>query len=335
MRYHGLLPLARLSHTRRRLCHDRRVRRAGLCLVLALVALGAGGEALPVARAAHTAVNLTGTWIGQDQGVYVIKQAGTTVTWFAHSADNKTWAHDFKGTVEGSYVVGTFKDRPGYGNRYQGPLVVRIVDNNHMVLAHSYNGVTSVLILTHSWTRQTPGGAASGPAPLGAMPAWVHQMINDFNLGISQPSGYLRETNLRYQECKQGAAAAPPDYTYIDGWLKTYTSVIETDFRSFSKFPPLWIDQIRKLPASPATTDAVARLQAVENLHGEELDAWAATFTALGRHECAASLGFLQRAAQAGAEGWADGYTGVRDIAALFGQGGSVSHQTPYAQKLG
>ena len=73
-----------------------------------LLALVAGG-ALTSASAHPAGWNLSGTWIGQDGGVFVVKQAGSAITWYGHSADNTTWAHDYKGTLEGDYVVGHFE----------------------------------------------------------------------------------------------------------------------------------------------------------------------------------------------------------------------------------
>jgi hypothetical protein len=122
-------------------------------------ALGVGLVSSSCASAAQRGWNLTGTWVGQDAGVFAVRQSGTTVTWYGHSAGNRTWAHDFKGTLTGDYVVGHFQDRPGFANRYQGDLVVHIVDNNHFEWVPSHNGVTSLAILTRSWTR------TSAPVP--------------------------------------------------------------------------------------------------------------------------------------------------------------------------
>jgi len=133
--------------------------RHGFGLGVLAVAFAIGGGSPSSASAAQTVWNLTGTWVGQDSGVFVVKQSGTTVTWYAHSADNKTWAHDFRGTLNGDYVVGHFQDRPGFANRYQGDLVVHVVDNNHFEWVPSHNGVTSLAILTRSWTR------TSAPVP--------------------------------------------------------------------------------------------------------------------------------------------------------------------------
>jgi len=122
--------------------------------VVSLVVLGAAfslaGSSL-ASTAAHSATwNLTGTWVGQDEGVFVVKQAGSTVTWYGHAADNKTWAHDFKGTITGDYLVGHFRDRPRYTNRYEGDIAIHILGNDSFVWIPSHNGVTSLAILTRS-----------------------------------------------------------------------------------------------------------------------------------------------------------------------------------------
>jgi len=135
--------------------------------VVYLLVLGAafslGGSSLASTAARSSTWNLTGTWIGQDDGVFVVKQSGSTVTWYGHAADNKTWAHDFKGTITGDYLVGHFKDRPGFTNRYEGDIAIHIVDNDSFVWIPSHNGVTSLAILTRSWTRKTDTAKAKLP----------------------------------------------------------------------------------------------------------------------------------------------------------------------------
>lgn len=137
-----------------------------LVAVLVVLALPSGAVSGTYASAASLTVpafDLTGTWIGQDGGVFSIRQAGTTVSWYGHAADGKTWAHDYRGTIKGDYVVGVFKDRPGYTNRYQGNIVVHVLDDDHFVWVPSYNGVTSLAILTRSWTRATYVASAKKP----------------------------------------------------------------------------------------------------------------------------------------------------------------------------
>jgi hypothetical protein len=114
-------------------------------------------NAIPTATpapAAPTAVsssvfNLTGTWLDQTNGVYVVTQSGSTVTWTAHSADNRQWGHNFTGTINGDIVEGDFQDVPPYTNRLSGHIKVRVVDINHMTLTSASGSFGA-----NSWTRQ-------------------------------------------------------------------------------------------------------------------------------------------------------------------------------------
>lgn len=128
------------------------------------LALAVGGSS---ASARQAGWNLTGTWVGQDSGIFVVKQSGNTIAWYGHAADNKTWAHDFKGTLQGDYIVGHFQDRPGFTYHYQGALALHILDNNHFVWVASHGGVTSFPMLTRSWTRVSApkGGTVDLCAP--------------------------------------------------------------------------------------------------------------------------------------------------------------------------
>lgn len=122
--------------------------RWALPLLVLGIALSLGGSSGASPTALRTTWDLTGTWIGQDDGVFVVKQAGSSVTWYGHAADNKTWAHDFKGTIAGDYLVGHFRDRPGYANRYQGDIAIHILNDDSFIWIPSHNGVTSLAILT-------------------------------------------------------------------------------------------------------------------------------------------------------------------------------------------
>jgi hypothetical protein len=102
-------------------------------------------------RAAPAAWDLTGTWLDQGNGVYVVTQSGSKVTWSAHSADNRQWGHKFTGTINGDVVEGDFQDVPPYINRLSGHIKLRIVDVSHMTLVSSSGPFGA-----SSWTRQTP-----------------------------------------------------------------------------------------------------------------------------------------------------------------------------------
>jgi len=78
------------------------------------------------------AINLSGTWSGNDNSTYSITQVGQFVTWSAHSNAN-LWRHTFKGTIKGSFVTGLFSDIPPPTNA-KGFIVLRVVDPSHMAL---------------------------------------------------------------------------------------------------------------------------------------------------------------------------------------------------------
>lgn len=101
-----------------------------VCTVgLAIAFLAAG-----VSAAAQTTWNLTGTWHGSAGNVMKLQQSGTSVTWFAESADRKAWAHDFTGTISGNTISGTFQDRPGYEIHNHGVITARVTDDCHFVI---------------------------------------------------------------------------------------------------------------------------------------------------------------------------------------------------------
>jgi hypothetical protein len=88
---------------------------------------------------------------GGDGSTFVIRQTGDTVIWFAHSQDDVTWAHDFSGHIEGTLVIGTWKDRPDHQVHQTGQLTLRIVDKDHLAYVRS-----SVPWGTSSLTRASP-----------------------------------------------------------------------------------------------------------------------------------------------------------------------------------
>lgn len=126
------------------------LRRTGAAIVLAglMLAGAAGAREL-------SGVDLTGTWHGTDGSTYEIKQTGTAVRWSAHSADNRSWAHDFTGSIKGNLIVGTWKDRATHQIRQTGQLTLRIVDADHLVYVKS-----SVGFGTRAWDRKAKQGCA-------------------------------------------------------------------------------------------------------------------------------------------------------------------------------
>ena len=145
------------------------MRYLGRMSVAMLVVAGALALAVAGARPAGLiAWDISGNWVGQDEGIYVIHQSGATVTWYAHSPDGKTWAHDFKGTLQGDYIVGNFQDRAGYTNHYNGTIALKITNADHMVWVASYKGVASFPILTRAWTRVPTDLTNQNPFPVSA-----------------------------------------------------------------------------------------------------------------------------------------------------------------------
>ena len=109
-----------------------------------------------------TGIDISGTWKGNDGGIYTIRQAGTTVTWTGHSQDRPdasgkvSYYHEFTGTIrDGRYIVGFYKDIPAKSRVVlSGPLVVEIVSANALRKIPGYAGVTSVGFFGGSiWTR--------------------------------------------------------------------------------------------------------------------------------------------------------------------------------------
>ena len=128
---------------------------------------------------------------------------------------------------------------------------------------------------------------------------------------------------------------APPSWSFVDANSASWPKGIQLQFVSYSKTLPKWIAQADKLKSTAATRLALTKLKAQKVLHQREVIAWLAAVRDLKAHQCSAFIGDVKAAAKVGAPGWADGYLGVKAIAGLYGQGGSVSHQTPYAGKIG
>lgn len=107
---------------------------AWVAVVLSAVVLSA--VALSSAATTRTAWTLTGTWNGSGGAVLEVTQpSATSIHWFGHSADGKTWGNDFTGTITGNIITGSYVDRAGYtnsplGNHGDGKF--RIDNNCHL-----------------------------------------------------------------------------------------------------------------------------------------------------------------------------------------------------------
>ena len=109
--------------------------------------------------------SLSGNWraVGGAPGEYEIHQSGSAITWYGHADDGHSWAHDFTGTIQGSDIVGTFKDRPGFDAQQQGTVRVHIVDACHLNFASA-----SVGWGTTDWTKEVCALPAQ-PVPIASV----------------------------------------------------------------------------------------------------------------------------------------------------------------------
>lgn len=107
-----------------------------------ILALGAVGGA-----AARSSWELTGTWYDPNGDPWMLTQFGSTLTWYAHSIDGHTWAHDFKGRISGNTFSGTYQDRTGFDRHFHGTITGRIRDECHMYI----------------WLTVVGGNPVSGP----------------------------------------------------------------------------------------------------------------------------------------------------------------------------
>ena len=97
--------------------------------------------------------HLSGTWNANDNGTYVITQNEQTVTWEGKSSDNgQTWSHTFTGTMRANVIEGFFRDHPPGRFRNEGPLSIRIVDQNRLEKVPGTGGNFGGSV----WSRQNP-----------------------------------------------------------------------------------------------------------------------------------------------------------------------------------
>jgi len=80
-----------------------------------------------------SAIDLTGTWAGDDQGVYYLRQLGDQVWWLGMSGlgaplvDRGTeFSNVYLGTLSGDTVTGTYADVPQGRILDQGPVVLKL-----------------------------------------------------------------------------------------------------------------------------------------------------------------------------------------------------------------
>jgi hypothetical protein len=80
-----------------------------------------------------SAIDLTGTWNGDDEGVYYLRQVGDQVWWLGMSGlgqdlvDRGTdWTNVYLGTLSGDTVTGTYADVPQGKILDKGPVVMKL-----------------------------------------------------------------------------------------------------------------------------------------------------------------------------------------------------------------
>ncbi len=80
-----------------------------------------------------SAIDLTGTWAGDDQGVYYLRQIGDQVWWLGMSGLGQTfadrgvdWTNVYLGTLSGDTVSGTYADVPQGKILDKGPVVLKL-----------------------------------------------------------------------------------------------------------------------------------------------------------------------------------------------------------------
>lgn len=80
-----------------------------------------------------SAIDLTGTWAGDDQGVYYVRQLGDQVWWLGMSGVGRSvvdrgsdWTNVYFGKLSGNTVTGTYADVPGGKIQDNGPVVMKL-----------------------------------------------------------------------------------------------------------------------------------------------------------------------------------------------------------------
>jgi hypothetical protein len=80
-----------------------------------------------------SAIDLTGTWNGDDSGVYYVRQLGDQVWWLGMSGlggpavhRGNAWTNVYRGTLKGDTVTGTYADVPGGAIQDKGPVVMKL-----------------------------------------------------------------------------------------------------------------------------------------------------------------------------------------------------------------
>jgi hypothetical protein len=94
-------------------------------------------ESRPVTWDGSSAVDLTGTWAGDDQGVYYLRQVGNQVWWLGMSGlggplvnRGTDWTNVYLGTLSADTVTGTYADVPQGKILDKGPIVLKLTSTS-------------------------------------------------------------------------------------------------------------------------------------------------------------------------------------------------------------
>jgi hypothetical protein len=80
-----------------------------------------------------SSIDLTGTWNGDDEGVYYLRQVGDQIWWLGMSGLGKPisqrgsdWTNVYSGTLSGGTITGTYADVPQGKILDKGPVVLKL-----------------------------------------------------------------------------------------------------------------------------------------------------------------------------------------------------------------
>ncbi len=105
-------------------------------------------------------IDLSGTWIGDDFGIYYVRQIGNDVWWAGFSSESPYGRADlhrgliftsvFRGTLTGNQLVGSFVDVPKGQMLTSGPLTLTVINGNSLASQSVPNAYRA-----NSWERYT------------------------------------------------------------------------------------------------------------------------------------------------------------------------------------
>ena len=94
-------------------------------------------------------IDLTGDWNCDDDGMYYIRQFGTTIWWYGeHSPNNPDWSNVMRGTISGNTINADWTDVPKGSVMQYGTLNLNIESNNRISAVSKTGGFAGSV-----WTR--------------------------------------------------------------------------------------------------------------------------------------------------------------------------------------